>query len=318
MIGTIGEALVDMIEQADGRFQACLGGSVCNFSLALARQDVPVTYLNPLSVDRFGERFAVRLADSGVRLGAAAASAFPTSLAMVSLDAEGVPAYMFYRDSVADRDISVESVVARLPENLNLLHTGGLALADDADKMFDIIQTAKRAGALISVDANLRPMAVADRRKYFDDVRQAIRLAHVVKVSDEDLQVLGLAGLSMPELADLLFHGTDTELVALTLGPRGAVLLTRSDRVELSAPTGLAVVDTVGAGDCFHAGLIAYLEREKKLAAPTELRHLEHDFLQSVLQHAIANASINIMRSGCEPPTWRETLDFKLSACWRG
>ena len=58
MISSYGEALVDLIEQADGRFLPCLGGSVSNFSVAVARQGVPSTYLNPLSSDKFGERFS--------------------------------------------------------------------------------------------------------------------------------------------------------------------------------------------------------------------------------------------------------------------
>ena len=68
MIATIGEALVDLIEQADGRFEACLGGSVCNFTQALSMQGVPTTYLNPLSHDKFGTQFIDLLLKKGVTL----------------------------------------------------------------------------------------------------------------------------------------------------------------------------------------------------------------------------------------------------------
>ena len=56
-----GEALIDLIQQPDGRYEACLGGSVFNFCVALARLRVPTAYANPLSRDPFGRRFAQRL-----------------------------------------------------------------------------------------------------------------------------------------------------------------------------------------------------------------------------------------------------------------
>ena len=175
MIATIGEALVDLIEQPDGRFQACLGGSVCNFTVGLARQGVPTAYLNPLSQDKFGKKFYSLLTDNGVHLGANATSSWPTSLAVVSLDAQGSPTYAFHREAVADRDVSAEMLISRFPEGMELLHTGGLALVpDDQEKILTAIDEAKNRGAIVSIDANLRPLAVAHRDYYIEGVKRAI------------------------------------------------------------------------------------------------------------------------------------------------
>ena len=312
MIATIGEALVDLIEQSDGNLRPCLGGSVCNFTLGLARQGVAATYLNPLSEDRFGKRFLALLSDNGVKLRQPASSPCPTSLAVVSLDAQGSPSYAFYRDGVADRDIDAEMLIARFPEHLQLLHTGGLALVpEDMGKMLYAIEAAKMRGAIISIDANLRPMVVKERDEYINGVRLAIRQAHIVKVSDEDLGVLGLGNAQPDELSEILFADSALQLIALTRGPEGALLLTRSCQVELPTPQGLQVIDTVGAGDCFHAGLIAYLQRAEKFSAPEDLAQLDRVTLQAALQHAIASASINIQRAGCDPASWDETVQFK-------
>lgn len=312
MIATIGEALVDMIEQADGRFEACLGGSVCNFTQAIAMQGVPTTYLNPLSHDKFGTRFSDLLLEKGVSLGTSKRSTCPTSLAIVSLDQQGSPTYAFHRESVADRDISADQLVASLPQPSVLLHTGGLALVPaDLDKILTTTGTAARRGALISIDANLRPMAVKQHADYIAGVKRVLQQAHIVKVSDEDLEVLGLGDATLEELSAALFHDSSVQLIALTRGAAGAALLTRTQQVAMATPDQLKVVDTVGAGDCFHAGLIAYLQHADKLASASCLQQLDQALLQAALQHAIAAASINIMRTGCDPATWEQTIAFR-------
>ena len=311
MIATLGEALVDMIEQPDGRFQACLGGSVFNSAIGLARQGVPTAYLNPLSTDKFGGRFAALLRASDILAAAGAPSPRPTSLAIVSIDANGAPTYAFHRERVADRDVSAASLVDSFPPQLALLHTGGLALVpEDGDKLLPALRAAAERGALISIDANLRPLVADDLPRYLDAVRQALKQAHIVKVSDEDLAHLGLDAANPQQVADALFHGSAVQLIAVTRGGQAASLMTRSRRIALPTPANLALVDTVGAGDCFQAGLIACLYREGALSSATALQELGQETLRSALRHAICAASVNVTRAGCDPATWDETVQF--------
>ena len=310
MVVTYGEALVDLIEQADGSFAAMLGGSVCNFTIAAARQAMAATYLNPLSRDSFGERFAQMLDAAGVTLASPRRSARPTSLAVVTLDAHKVPSYAFHRAAVADRDITVDQAYALLPASVSLFHTGGLALVPaDLDATLAVAAAAARAGALVSIDANLRPLAEPDLPAYAAGVRRALAMAHLVKVSEEDLQHLGLDVRDPVAAARTLFDGTATQLVALTLGPDGGVLLSRSATAALPVPPGVAVIDTVGAGDCFQAGLVATLQQGGALAA---FDALDAAFLTRALRYAIATASINVMRKGCNPPLRAEVDAFLM------
>ncbi len=310
MVVTFGEALVDLIEQQNGRFAAVLGGSVCNFTLAVARQGMAVTYLNPLSTDSFGQRFADHLGAAGVRLASAHRSAKPTSLAVVTLDANKMPTYSFHRASVADRDILPEQACAALPAGLGLFHTGGLALVpDDIESTLQIIRTAANAGALVSVDANMRPMVCPDLPLYAAGVRTALAEAHVIKVSEEDLMYLGFKGVPPIDAARALFDAPAVKLIALTLGEHGAVLLSRLGSTRLGIPAGVRVVDTVGAGDCFFAGLVASLRRAGKLSVDA-LAELEMATLEHALEFAIATASLNVMREGCSPPTRGEVEEF--------
>ncbi len=311
---TYGEALVDMIEMPDGRFAAALGGSVCNFTIACARQAMPVTYLNPLSVDSFGNGFARLLDDAGVTLASAQRSSHPTSLAIVTLDAGGSPSYAFHREGVADRDITPQQACALLPSTPRLFHTGGLALLPaDLQKTEQVIAAAAAAGALISLDANMRPLACPDLAGYAAGVRRVLAQAHLVKVSEEDLQHLGFDGLAPLDAARLLLAAPDTCLVALTLGAEGAVLLTRSATVNVGTPAGLAVIDTVGCGDCFVAGLVQSLA-QANLLAPAALARADAATLELAGRRAVATASLNAMREGCKPPTAEEVTRFLRGA----
>lgn len=311
MIATLGEALVDMIEQPDGRFQACLGGSVFNSAIGLARQGVPTAYLNPLSTDKFGARFAALLAASDVLPAAPMPSARPTSLAIVSIDANGAPTYAFHRERVADRDVSAASLIDSFPLQMKLLHTGGLALVpEDGDKLLPALKAAAASGALISIDANLRPLVADDLPRYLGAVTQALKLAHIVKVSDEDLAHLGLDAADLEQVANALFHESSVQLIAVTRGGQAAALMSRVHRIEQPTPAGLALVDTVGAGDCFQAGLIACLYKAGALSGAAALQELDEETLRGALRHAICAASVNVTRAGCDPATWDQTVQF--------
>lgn len=301
-IATYGEALVDMIESPGRQFQAVLGGSVCNFTLAAARQGLPVAYLNPLSQDSFGDGFAALLGGAGVTLAAPRRSPCPSALAIVTLGADGSPSYAFHRQGVADRDITPPQAAAALPPRPALFHTGGLALLpDDLEATLTVAQAAQDSGALLSVDANMRPLAAPDLATYATGVRRALALADLIKVSAEDLLYLGYGSGAPLDIAQTLLTTLNPSLVALTLGAEGAVLLTRQACVTVRPPPGIAVRDTVGCGDCFMAGLVAWLHGAGMLAR-TALAYADAPALEQAARYAVATASLNAMRDGCQPP----------------
>jgi len=194
-----------------------------------------------------------------------------------------------------------------------LFHTGGLALVPaDLATTLGVAKAAADAGALVSIDANMRPLAEPDLQLYAAGVRRALAMAHLVKVSEEDLQYLGLTDADPVAAARTLFDGTMVQLVALTLGGQGGVLLSRTATVALPVPPNVVVVDTVGAGDCFQAGLVASLDETGALA-PSALAGLDARALEHALRYAIATASINVMRKGCNPPLRAEVAHFLLT-----
>jgi fructokinase len=310
-VATAGEALIDFIANVDGRFEPCLGGAVYNLTRALARQGVPTLYLNPLSRDRFGRRLAQGLLDDGVCLAVPEAVQAVTSLAVVDVNAQGHPDYAFYREGVADRATSAMALTqACTPlEKLSLVCTGALALSpDDADIYLPWLAAQRQAGRTVVIDANLRPSVMPDLEKYRRHVLTALTYADVIKASDEDLVCLELPGGDALAQAQLLLQSTGARVMVLTLGGDGAMLLTCHGQVfsarELEP---IAVVDTVGAGDCFLAGLVVAMLAHQ---LPTDWgrAQVSEAVARSLLTSAIASASRCVMRRGCVPPPRAEVL----------
>lgn len=322
-VSTAGEALIDMVRQSDGRYLPCLGGAVYNLTRALARQGTPTLYQNPFSFDRMGRQLAQGLVDDGVHLAQPQPVAQVTSLAMVGVDAHGHPDYAFYREGVADRAISAQvmnAACAAWPD-LGVVCTGCLALApEDEGKYLPWLQAQKAAGRWVVVDANLRPSVMPDLTPYRANVMRALALADLIKASDEDLQVLQVPGEGALDQAQRLLASVNAGMMALTLGAQGAVLLCKTAqgivqvRGQEAAP--VPVVDTVGAGDSFLAGLLTRLIRlaQETACSPAHMaQRLTLAQMGQLMAHALATATINVMRAGCQPPDWDE-VQARLAA----
>jgi len=311
-VATAGEALMDMIQEADGRLRPCDGGAVYNLTRALGLQGVGTLYLNPLSRDRFGRGLAHAIAAARVTLAQPQPAHQPTSLAVVSLDEAGKASYSFYREGVADRQVDATTMTAHCAAQpaLKLAVTGCLALvAEDSPKYLPWLKAQRAVGRLVVVDANLRPAIVPDMAAYQASVMAALREADLIKVSDDDLHLLGFTDPDPQVAARQLLAQTSARWLALTLGAQGAFLLARDGSTWRATETQpVTVADTVGAGDCFLAGLlVALLERPALHAASTAAAlRLDNQDITAVLANAIASASLCVMATGCQPPSRKQ------------
>ena len=267
--------------------------------------------LNPLSRDRFGRQLAAALVHDGVSLARPEPVPDVTSLAVVHVDARGHPDYAFYRQGVADRATSAAAMTqaCRDAETLSLVCTGALALSpDDGEIYLPWLAAQRQAGRTVVIDANLRPSVMPNLELYRRHVLTALQYADVIKVSDEDLVCLKLPGADAITQARHLLESSRASLLALTRGGEGAALLTRHGQIfQARELAPVAVVDTVGAGDCFLAGLVvAFLENH--LTADWGATAVKVDVARMLLGSAIASASLCVMRRGCVPPTRSKVL----------
>ena len=315
-IFVLGEALMDCIAQPDGQLRPLMGGSPFNMARAAALRGASAAYLNPLSTDLFGQGLAQLLLRDGVAL-QGGQSRLPTSLAVVQVT-DGQPSYGFYREGIADRDYAVDSIVTLLRQSAKpgILHTGSLLLIPpEHHKVVAILKAAREMGWTISVDINLRPKVAHDLTKYVQALREVIALTDWLKASDEDLETMGFANVSIGESHRLVHElrqmaaaaGMATHTlsrVALTFGGEGAHLDIEGQSHHLPVPR-ITVADTVGAGDTFWGNTLAdWALQPHDDAASAGAR------VAQTLENAMKAAAINCTRQGCQPPTWAEVQAF--------
>ena len=141
-------------------------------------------------------------------------------------------------------------------------------------------------------------------------IERLIALADVVKASDEDVR--WLYGTT-PVTQVLAQWAAGPEVCAVTQGGEELVVLAAGELQRFpTLPT--HVVDTVGAGDSFMAGLISGLLDAGLLGGPDareRLRFAEWPAINAAVERALACAAITVSRAGANPPT-REDLKIQL------
>jgi fructokinase len=293
-IYVLGEALMDCVTQPDGSLRPFIGGSPFNMARAAALRGARVQFLNPFSTDCFGRQMTEQLRADGVAQ-TLPASPLPTSLAVVQVT-NGQPSYGFYREGIADRDYSVDQILAWLQKvSPGVLHTGSLMLVPpEHTKVLSVLRGAKALGWTISVDVNLRPKLAANLADYVAAVKEVAALADWLKASDEDLQLLGFTNPSRANAPEIAQHFSDqgAQRIALTFGADGAWLQVDGCSAEQDVPQ-VEVVDTVGAGDTFWGNCIADWSLQPDGAAQRA---------SSSLRNAMVAAAINCTHAGCNPP----------------
>lgn len=293
-----GEALVDLAPR--GELLAPLpGGSPYNVAVGLARLGTATRYLGRLSRDGFGELLAARLRDEGVALDLAARTDEPTTLAVVHLDTDGRASYAFYLAATSAAGLTTADLPA-LPGDAALhVSLGAIALTTDpAGGALQALLARERERRVVSLDPNVRPSAIGDPTAYRDVVEDAVIGCDVVKVSDEDLHLLAPA----ESPADVARHWATLgpALVVMTRGSSGAMALAPAGEVAVGGEP-VDVVDTIGAGDAFTAGLLAWLDAHAGLHR-SALAALSGEATRQALHHATRVSALACTRAGADPP----------------
>ncbi len=306
MILCAGEALIDMLPRttADGEsaFAPYAGGAVFNTAIALSRLETKTGFFSGLSNDLFGEVLTNSLTASGVDSSLAARSDRPTTLAFVTLT-DGQASYAFYDEGTAGRMLS-EADLPVLPDELQAAFFGGISLAvEPCAETYRAFMTRCAETRLTMIDPNIRPRFIKDEAVYRERIGAMIDMADIVKISDEDLHWIAGPG-DLAEHAEAM--GQNGKLILVTEGAKGCTAYHAGTRHFVPA-TKVEVVDTVGAGDTFNAGVLSSLEERGKLSKAA-LASLTTDDLEAALTLGAKAAAVTVSRAGANPPTRKELL----------
>ncbi len=307
MILVCGEALFDVFTGTETdrgalALEAHAGGSPFNVAIGLARLGAPSALLTGLSQDRLGERLAARLAREGVETGFLVRSGRRTTLSLVDVGDDGVPHYQFYGLGSADCSLT-EADMPALPETVKALHFGSYSIAvDPVAGAFAALAT-REQHRFISLDPNVRLNVEPSLAAWRARIGHYLPLATLVKVSDEDLDLLFPGADPLTVLRDWAAQGP--ALTVMTRGGEGVTAI-RADGVTLTLPAhATTLVDTVGAGDTFQAALLDGLRRHDALERAALLR-LSASALEAILARAARAAAITCSRRGADLPRLRD------------
>lgn len=188
-----------------------------------------------------------------------------------------------------------------------VVHTGSIATVLQPGGTAVAALVARRsATSTITYDPNLRPVLMGSPAHALPVVDALVRLADVVKVSDEDLAWLH-PGVAPAEIAEE-WSRSGPSLVVVTHGGEGAFASTSAGaRISVEAPK-VQVADTVGAGDSFMGGLIDGLWSAGLLGAGRRqaLADVDAATVQAVLERCARIAAITVSRAGANPPRLAE------------
>lgn len=304
MILVCGEALIDLFvgpaEGGEMPARAVAGGSPFNVAIGLARLGVAAGFLGGLSRDRFGEMLAERLAGEGVDTRFLLRTARLSTISVVATDADGQPSYSFHGEGAADRSVTPADLPQALPAEVAALAFGSYTMvAEPAGSTFAALAERERGRRVISVDPNLRPGVEPDMARWRAAGERFYRCATVVKASDEDVRLAWEGGLSLAQAAEY-WLGCGAALVVITQGAEGAVAFSRAGSVSVAGRPATAR-DTVGAGDSFHAALLAELARTGCLCSEA-IAALDLPAIENLLHYASVAAAITVTRRGADLP----------------
>jgi fructokinase len=301
MILCCGEALIDMLPRettkGEKAFAPYAGGAIFNTAIALGRLGVPTAFFTGLSDDMMGDILRETLRDSNVDFSYCATLSRPTTIAFVKL-VDGHASYAFYDENTAGRMIT-EADLPALGDECEALHFGAISLIPEpCGATYEALMTREHQKRVISLDPNIRPGFIKDKASHLARIRRMAAMSDIVKFSDEDLTWFGLEGDEDTLARHWLHHGA--KLVVVTRGADGAVAYTANHKVTVPSER-VTVVDTVGAGDTFDAGILASLKKQN-LLTKAQVANLAENQIAEALALGAKAAAVTVSRAGANPP----------------
>ncbi|MGH8084581.1 MAG: carbohydrate kinase family protein [Lysobacter sp.] len=300
-----GEALVDLLAQppstpgAPRQFVEYAGGAPANVAVAAARLGGHACFVGMLGEDMFGDMLLAQLRRAGVDTDyVRRTDRAKTALAFVSLDADGERSFSFYRPPSADLLFREGDFDDRCFEQVAVFHVCSNSLTESriADTTLAGMHRARNAGALVSMDLNLRPSLWPARVNPQAQVWRALFEADLVKLSRQELEFLAPGSGGEDGVVERLLRQR-TRCVVVTDGAAPIRWFTRKHHGS-AATFPVATIDTTAAGDAFVGALLQQLV-SRNVHTATFGEFLDHRAaFDDALRFAAAASALATTRNG--------------------
>ena len=254
-------------------------------------------FIGKVGQDTFGDFLRGVLTRNGIDCsGLAVDGAAPTTLAFVQLDENGDRSFTFYRNPGADRMLSAQEIKPALIDDCRVFHFGSVSLTHEPSRSATLYaaQYAKEQGKLVSFDPNYRAMLWDSEEEALEQIKKGIAIADVLKVSEEEAQLI--TGDKDPAGASQKLLNMGPALVLVSLGELGAYYRNHACSGYVSSYQ-VNTVDTTGAGDAFVGAFLwkvcGMMKEELKFMPDVELRQ--------IISFASAAGALTMTGSGAIP-----------------
>ena len=294
----LGELLIDFTqngisEQGNPVFEANPGGAPCNVLAMLQKLGHKTAFIGKVGTDGFGMQLKRALEETGIDTsGLCFDDEVHTTLAVVQTLEDGDRDFSFYRKPGADMMLRKSEVNVELLKACRIFHFGSLSLTDkevrEATRF--AVTEAKKAGALISFDPNLRKPLWNSLEEAKEQISYGMAQCHILKISDDEITWF-TGEMDYTRAVEILNNQYHIPLICVSMGRAGSRAYYRGELVEAAPFLQESTIETTGAGDTFMGCLLhGVLE--------TGLERLNRETLKSILCYANAAASIITTRKG--------------------
>ncbi|MCR5746301.1 MAG: carbohydrate kinase [Lachnospiraceae bacterium] len=301
----LGELLIDMTQngitqQDNALYEANPGGAPCNVLAMLKKLGHKVGFIGKVGDDIFGHELKKVIKNIGIDdRGLVVDKDARTTLAFVKTFEDGDRDFSFYRNPGADMMLKKSDVDMDMVRDTRLFHFGTLSMTHEGVREATLyaVKEAKKAGAIISLDPNIREPLWKSMDEAKEQVLEAMKYCDILKISDNEIEWL-TGEKDYTDAVMRIYENYAIPLILVSLGKNGSMAFYKKDpdgkdyiKVEAEPFIQNNTIETTGAGDTF-GGCILHFVLKKGL------QNIEEEDLNKMLRYANAAASIITTRRG--------------------
>lgn len=290
---SIGEMVIDFIPGSEeASYIRKAGGAPANVAIAVTKNGLSASMCCKVGDDDFGHFLMKTLEEYDVK------AACPklceeaiTTMAFVTLEANGERKFTFARKPGADMFLSEDDVKEEDIEDSAIIHAGSCSLSaqPEASATIKAMRLAHEKGKLVSFDVNYRNvMWKDDLEACTAAVMDILKYVDMLKISEEEVEMMGgeaaLAGL---------MEKNDISLLIETLGSEGAQAFFKGEVIRVPGRKAKAV-DATGAGDAFWGGFLSSL----RIQGVNKVEDLTADIIRNAMEYGNVSGCICVQSKG--------------------